>query len=175
MEKKLIGKAFTVGKNIDTDLIYPGCYLELTDPNEIGSHCFAGIDANISSSFPQGGIVVADANFGCGSSREHAAIALIHMGASAVIGESFARIFYRNGINLGLPLLVCRGIREKVKMGYTLEANLQTGEILIKETGEQLRAEPMGSKVMEILSAGGIKPLMLKKHKKAEGEESNGY
>ena len=108
------GKALVVGNNVDTDLIYPGRFLELTDPKEIGSHCLAGISEDISPNFPAGGIVVAGTNFGCGSSREHAPIALINMGATAVLADSFARIFFRNGINLGLPLVVCKGISRHV-------------------------------------------------------------
>ena len=109
MEQLLRGKALVLGNNIDTDQIYPGRFLELTDHKQIGSHCFAGIDEAIAPGFPKGGIVVAGRNFGCGSSREHAPIALLNMGAAAVVADSFARIFYRNSINLGLPLLVCKG------------------------------------------------------------------
>ena len=103
MKQEMEGKVIVVGDNVDTDQIYPGRYLALTDPAEIGSHCLAGVDENIAASFPAGGIVVAGRNFGCGSSREHAPIALINMGASAVVAESFARIFFRNAVNLGLP------------------------------------------------------------------------
>ena len=98
MKTVLRGSVLTVGNNIDTDMIVPGRYLELTDPKEIGRHCLAGISEDIGPNFPQGGIVVAGTNFGCGSSREHAPIALINMGASAVLADSFARIFFRNGI-----------------------------------------------------------------------------
>ena len=157
------GKALVVGNNVDTDLIYPGRFLELTDPKQIGSHCLAGISEDISPSFPAGGIVVAGTNFGCGSSREHAPIALINMGAAAVLADSFARIFFRNGINLGLPLVVCKGISRHVQNGQTLRLDLNAGTVTIEETGEILHAEALGGKAMEILEAGGIKPLMRKR------------
>lgn len=157
------GKSLVVGNNVDTDLIYPGRFLELTDPREIGSHCLAGISEDISPNFPAGGIVVAGTNFGCGSSREHAPIALINMGAAAVLADSFARIFFRNGINLGLPLVVCKGISRHVQNGQTLRLDLNAGTVTIEETGEILHAEALGGKAMEILEAGGIKPLMRKR------------
>ena len=160
MKTTFTGKALVVGNNIDTDIIYPGRFLELTDPKEIGSHCLAGISEDIGPNFPQGGIVVAGTNFGCGSSREHAPIALINMGASAVLADSFARIFFRNGINLGLPLVVCKGIAQKVADGQTLTLDLDAGTVTVEETGEILQAEALGDKAMEILSAGGIKPMM---------------
>lgn len=167
MKTEFVGKALVVGNNVDTDLIYPGRFLELTDPKEIGSHCLAGISEDISPNFPKGGIVVAGTNFGCGSSREHAPIALINMGASAVLADSFARIFFRNGINLGLPLVVCKGISKHVKTGQTLRLDLAAGTVTVDETGEILPAEALGDKAMEILEAGGIKPLMRKRFGKA--------
>jgi len=160
MKTELCGKVLVVGNNVDTDIIYPGRFLELTDPREIGSHCLAGISEDIGPNFPQGGIVVAGTNFGCGSSREHAPIALINMGASAVLADSFARIFFRNGINLGLPLVVCKGIAKHVEDGQTIRLNILEGTVIIEETGEVLQAEALGDKAMEILSAGGIKPMM---------------
>ena len=160
MKTEITGKALVVGNNIDTDMIYPGRFLELTEPKQIGSHCLAGISEDIAPSFPQGGIVVAGTNFGCGSSREHAPIALMNMGASAVLADSFARIFFRNAINLGLPVIVCKGIAAKVKDGQTLRLDMNAGTVTIEETGEILPAEALGDKAMEILSAGGIKPMM---------------
>ena len=163
MKTLLRGPVLTVGNNIDTDIIYPGRFLEQTDPKEIGSHCLAGISEDIGPNFPQGGIVVAGTNFGCGSSREHAPIALINMGASAVLADSFARIFFRNGINLGLPLIVCKGIAKHVEDGQTITLDIISGKVTIEETGEVLQAEALGDKAMEILSAGGIKPMMRKR------------
>ena len=102
MNTKITGKIIVVGDNIDTDQIYPGRFLAITDPKEIGSHCLCGVSEDIAPNFPKGGIVVAGRNFGCGSSREHAPIALLSMGAPAVLADSFARIFFRNAVNLGL-------------------------------------------------------------------------
>lgn len=166
METKLTGKIIVVGDNIDTDQIYPGCYLALTDPKEIGSHCLEGVSAEISPNFPQGGIVVAGRNFGCGSSREHAPIALLAMGASAVLADSFARIFFRNAVNLGLVPVVCKGISQKVRSGQTLTLDLNAGTVTVAETGEVLPCEQLGDQAMMILEAGGIKPLMRKRFAK---------
>ena len=166
METIIIGETIVVGNNIDTDQIYPGRFLALTDPEEIGSHCLSGVDENIAVSFPKGGIVVAGTNFGCGSSREHAPIALLHMGVSAVVADSFARIFFRNSINLGLPLVVCRGIGNKVKYGQTLKLDLENGTVTVMETGECCLCEKMGEQAFKILEAGGIKPMMRERMKK---------
>lgn len=160
METRFKGRAYLVGNNIDTDVIYPGRFLEETEHREIGTHCFAGISEDYAQHFERGGIVVAGTNFGCGSSREHAAIALINMGASCVIADSFARIFFRNGINLGLPLIVCKGLSLKAREGQTLLVDMEKGVVAIEETGETLPFEPLGEKALEILNAGGIKPLM---------------
>ena len=160
MEKKITGKIIVVGDNIDTDQIYPGRFLALTDPKEIGSHCLCGVSEDIAANFPEGGIVVAGRNFGCGSSREHAPIALLNMGAKAVLADSFARIFFRNAINLGLLPVICKDISKKVKDGQTLTLNLEEGTVTIEDTGEVLTCEALGDQAMMILEAGGIKPLM---------------
>lgn len=167
MNKKITGEIIVVGNNIDTDQIYPGCYLAVTDPKEIGSHCLCGVDEAIAPNFPQGGIVVAGTNFGCGSSREHAPIALLNMGATAVIADSFARIFYRNSINLGLPLIVCKGISKEVEKGETLTVDIEAGTVTVKSTGKVYNFSPLGDQAMKILEAGGIKPLMRARFKKA--------
>ena len=160
MKKQITGEIIIVGNNIDTDQIYPGRFLAITDPKEIGSHCLCGVDENISSTFPEGGIVVAGTNFGCGSSREHAPIALLNMGAAAVVADSFARIFFRNSINLGLPLLVCKGISKEVEAGQTLTLDIEKGQITVKETGKVYSCDKLGDQAMKILEAGGIKPMM---------------
>lgn len=160
MKTEITGKIIVVGDNIDTDQIYPGCYLAITDPKEIGTHCLCGVDENIASNFPQGGIVVAGRNFGCGSSREHAPIALLNMGASVVIADSFARIFFRNAVNLGLVPIICKGIRQKVKAGQTLTVDIKNGTVKVEETGEVFACEQLGEQALKILEAGGIKPMM---------------
>ena len=168
MDQLLRGKAIVLGDNIDTDQIYPGRFLALTDPKEIGSHCLGGVDESLAGSFPQGGFVVAGRNFGCGSSREHAPIALLNMGARAVLADSFARIFFRNAINLGLLPLVCPGISKKVKPGQTLICDMEKGNVTIEETGESFPFQSLGEQAMTILEAGGIKPLMRKRFGKEE-------
>ena len=162
METKFSGKALVLGKNIDTDQIFPGRFLEIVDPVEIGKLCLYGVDPNIAGKFTKGGVIVAGTNFGCGSSREHAAIALLNMGAGVVIAESFARIFFRNAINLGLPLITCSGISQKVKAGDEISIDILEGKISI--SGEVLSCPPMSSHAMSILSAGGIKPLFRQKY-----------
>lgn len=159
MKKVIRGKVTVLGNNIDTDQIYPGRYLELVDPKEIGSHCLSGVDENIAPNFVEGDIVVAGTNFGCGSSREHAPISLINMGASVVLADSFARIFFRNSINLGLPLIVCKGISQELKDGDEIEVDIEEGTVTIIETGKVIQGEKIGEYAMNILEAGGIKPL----------------
>ncbi len=166
MKTEITGKIVVLGNNVDTDQIYPGRFLALTDPKEIGSHCLCGVDEGIASHFPQGGIVVAGTNFGCGSSREHAPIALLNMGAAAVVADSFARIFYRNSINLGLPLVTCKGIAKEVEAGQTLKIDIEKGEIAVLETGKVYPCDRLGDQAMKILSAGGIKPMMRARFKK---------
>lgn len=161
MQTHFIGKAFVFGKNIDTDQIYPGRYLDVTDPPEVAKHAMEGAaDQDFARDFKPGDIIVADTNFGCGSSREHAAVTLKAAGVSAVLAESFARIFYRNGINLGVPLLVSPGIAAKVSRGDELEVDLEKSEVRNKTKGETYPLEPVTEYARNILEAGGIKPLL---------------
>ena len=118
------------------------------------------MDQTIAASFPQGGIVVAGRNFGCSSSREHAPITLLNMGAAAVVADSFARIFFRNAVNLGLVPVICKGISQHVQSGQTLTLDLAGGTVTVRETGECFPCEPLGEQAAKILEAGGIKPLM---------------
>jgi len=160
--QQISGKAFIFGNNIDTDQIYPGRYLELVEPEEIAAHCLEGANPDFAKEVSKGDIVVAGKNFGCGSSREHAAIALVHAGVGAVVAESFARIFYRNAINLGLTVLVCPEITSKVNEGDFLEVNLEEGMVYNKTSGESIQGEKLSEYIMDILSSGGIKPLFRK-------------
>ncbi|MEE4265494.1 MAG: 3-isopropylmalate dehydratase small subunit [Desulfobacteraceae bacterium] len=162
MKTSLEGNAFTFGKNLDTDQIYPGQYLELAQVEDIKQHALEGADPDFVKKFKPGDIIAAGTNFGCGSSREHAAIALKAVGTSVILAESFARIFYRNAINLGLPLLVCPGITDHVTTGAALKIDLKQGVVHNRSTGAELKMQPMSGYVFEILEAGGIKPLVKK-------------
>lgn len=162
MEKIIRGKVFLFGANIDTDQIYPGRYLELTDPEAVGQHAMEGVDPNFRKEFQAGDLLVASTNFGCGSSREHAAVALKAIGVGAVLAESFGRIFYRNGINLGIPLVVCPGIHRSVKKGDLLTVELVSGRVKNETTGIVRSAQPFSPYVMKILESGGIKEMIRK-------------
>jgi len=163
MNKKLKGKVIVLGNNIDTDQIYPGRFLELVNSVEIGSHCLAGVDESIANNFTIGDIVVAGTNFGCGSSREHAPISLLNMGASVILADSFARIFFRNSINLGLPLIVCKDISKQLKDGDEIEVDIEEGTVTILSSGKVLQGDKIGEYAMKILEAGGIKPMFREK------------
>ncbi|MDD4726655.1 MAG: 3-isopropylmalate dehydratase small subunit [Tissierellia bacterium] len=160
--KLVTGKAYVYGNNIDTDQIYPGRYLDLVDPMEIGKHCMEGADASLVKKLSPGDIIVAGRNFGCGSSREHAAISLINAKVSAVVAESFGRIFYRNAINLGLSVLVCSDITKKINNGDILEVNFLEGYVKNKNSGEVIQGEKISDYIRDIIDSGGIKPLFKK-------------
>jgi 3-isopropylmalate/(R)-2-methylmalate dehydratase small subunit len=151
----LKGKTHIFGDNIDTDVIIPARYLNTIEPSELAKHCMVDIDKGFTQKVAQGDIMVAGYNFGCGSSREHAPIAIKGSGISCVIARSFARIFYRNAINIGLPILECDEILDEMSSGDELEVNLSTGEITSKTTGKSYRSEPFPEFMQEIISAGG--------------------
>lgn len=167
MEKVLKGKAFVYGPNIDTDQIYPGRFLDLTDPDQVGKHALEGADPNFVKEVQPGDLIVASTNFGCGSSREHAAVTLKAAGVGAILADSFGRIFYRNVINLGVPLIVCPGISEIVKRGDVLTVDMASGKVVNETTGATAEAQPLSDYVMNILESGGIKPLIKKQYGQA--------
>lgn len=154
------GRAFLFGDNLDTDQIYPGQYLELVEIEEIKQHAMAGADPDFVKTFTPGDIIVAGTNFGCGSSREHAVITLKAAGTGAIIAESFARIFYRNAINLGVPLLVCPGVKTFISQGDPVKIDLDQGKVFNQTTGETLAFEPLSGYVLEILENKGIRSLV---------------
>ncbi len=158
------GKAYCFGKNIDTDQIYPGRYLELHEPHEIAKHVMEGANSMFAAEVRPGDIIVGSTNFGCGSSREHAAIALKHVAISVVVAESFACIFYRNCINLGLPLLVCPSISSHVAQGDTVEVDLAAGIVKNLSRGTEIQGEALSDHIINIIRAGGIKPLFKAKY-----------
>ena len=157
------GSAYVFGNNIDTDQIYPGKYVELTEMEDIKRHAMSGSEEpDLAKVFRPGDIIVAGTNFGCGSSREHAAMTLKGIAVGAILAESFGRIFYRNAINLGIPAVTCKGIRALVNKGDKVRVDFSTGEIVNETTGKTAKAEPMNEYMMGILQNGGIKPMIRK-------------
>lgn len=165
MHQKITGKVHIFGDNIDTDQIYPGRYIEFSERKDIASYCMEGVRPGFIKELKKGDILVAGRNFGCGSSREHAVISLREAGISAVIAVSFARIFFRNGVNLGLPLIKCRNIWGKVRDGDVLEIDLITGSIDNKISGETYHGEGISKYVLAILENGGIKQLFKERYR----------
>lgn len=155
------GRMHVFGNNIDTDQIYPGQYLDVTDHQEMAGYCMQGASERFGSEFVPGDILVAGTNFGCGSSRENAAIALKVRGVSCIVARSYARIFYRNAINLGLPLIVCADIDRVKGHGETLRVHLDEGTAANLSSGASAGIEPISQYALRILDAGGIKPLMM--------------
>lgn len=149
-------KAIAFGANIDTDVILPGPYLVHTDPRELAKHAMEGLDPTFTEKVGEGAIVVGGKNFGCGSSREQAPLALKYAGVKCVIAESFARIFYRNSITIGLPVLTCPGISGKVESGDELVVNLGTGKVEDVSKGLVFQATQLPDFIMEILDDGGL-------------------
>ena len=160
---KLRGRVWKFGDDVNTDLIIPGKYLELTDPREMARHAMEGIDPTFHERVGAGDIVVAGRNFGCGSSREHAPLALKYAGVGAVIAESYARIFYRNAINIGLPALECPGVADTVDDGDVLEIDLNSGIIEVTGKGVRLRFTPLPEFMVGVLNEGGL-TAYLRKH-----------
>ena len=150
------GKAFKYGDNVNTDVIIPARYLYFTDPKDLAAHCMEDIDLSFTGSVMPGDIVVGLKNFGCGSSREHAPIALKTSGVSCVIAKSFARIFYRNAINIGLPIMECPDAAERIQNGDQVSVDFETGAIENKTRGETYQAEPFPPFMREIIEAGGL-------------------
>ena len=153
---KYTGKVWRYGDNIDTDVIIPARYLSSFDPKELASHCMVDIDETFAKNVQAGDIMVGGRNFGCGSSREHAPVAIKASGIPVVIAASFARIFYRNGINIGLPLLEIGKDVERIHAGDKLSVDVTTGEIKDETTGETFHAHPLPGFVQEIADAGGL-------------------
>ena len=153
---KFTGKAWRYGDNIDTDVIIPARYLNTSDPQELAKHCMEDIDKSFVSGVKSGDIMVADNNSGCGSSREHAPVAIKASGITCVIAATFARIFYRNAINIGLPLLEVGDAVKKIKAGDVLSVDLESGEIVNTTTGETIKATPLPGFIQDIARAGGL-------------------
>lgn len=153
---KFTGKVHKFGANIDTDAIIPARYLNTFDPSELARHCMEDADQEFPNKVKPGDIIVADKNFGCGSSREHAPIAIKGAGISCVIADSFARIFYRNAINIGLPILESPEAAAAIQEGDTVEVDLESGKIKNLRSGEEYRATPFPEFMQGIISQGGL-------------------
>ena len=150
------GRVHKYGDNIDTDVIIPARYLTSSDPDELASHCMVDSDPEFSSKVKSGDIIVGGDNFGCGSSREHAPIAIKASGVSCVVASTFARIFYRNSINIGLPILESPEASKAIKNGDEVEIDFQSGTIRDIPTGEEFQAHPFPEFIRHIIDAGGL-------------------
>ena len=159
----LKGKVFKYGSNIDTDIIIAACYLNRSEPDFLASHCMENVEPDFIKLREPGDIIVAEKNFGCGSSREHAPIAIKAAQISCVIAESFARIFYRNSINIGLPIIECKEASEKIQKGDRLEINLEDGKIKNLTQNEEYTFKPLPDFAREIISAGGLMAYVTRK------------
>lgn len=153
---KVKGRVFKYGNDVDTDVIIPARYLNTTSESELASHCMEDIDPRFVKSVKAGDIIVAGDNFGCGSSREHAPIAIKASGVSLVIANSFARIFYRNSINIGLPILECPEAVDGISAGDEVEVDLSEGKITNLSTDASFKAQPFPPFIQEIIEAGGL-------------------
>ncbi|MCI9102831.1 MAG: 3-isopropylmalate dehydratase small subunit [Lachnospiraceae bacterium] len=153
---KANGHVFKYGDNIDTDVIIPARYLNATKGEELALHCMEDIDKEFVKKVQKGDIMVANKNFGCGSSREHAPLALKCAGISCVVAETFARIFFRNAINIGLPILECPEAAKAIQAGDEVEVDFDTGVITNKTTGESFTSQPFPEFMQKIITAGGL-------------------
>ena len=150
------GKVIKYGDNVDTDVIIPARYLSTSDHKELASHCMEDLDKEFVNKVQAGDIMVAGYNFGCGSSREHAPIAIKASGISLVIAKSFARIFYRNSINIGLAIVECPEAAEAIENGNTVEADLDAGIIYDRTTGKSFKTQPFPAFIQKIIENGGL-------------------
>lgn len=153
---KIEGRVVKVGDHVDTDVIIPGRYLGITDPEELGRHALEGLDPEFPRRLRGGTILVAGRNFGCGSSREEAPISLKAAGVKCIVAESFARIFYRNAVNVGLPIVECRGLAGAVEEGDTLTVDLASGIAKVKGKRLTFKFKPLPRFILEILEDGGL-------------------
>ena len=153
---KAEGRVFKFGSNVDTDVIIPARYLNVPDPSELAKHCMEDIDKEFVNKVSKGDIIVAVKNFGCGSSREHAPIAIKAAGVSCVIAETFARIFYRNAINIGLPIIECPEAAKVIEEGDQVEVDFDSGMIYNKTKGTEYKGQAFPEFMQKIISNGGL-------------------
>ena len=150
------GKAFKYGDNVDTDVIIPARYLNTADPKELSLHCMEDIDKEFINNVVNGDVIIGGKNFGCGSSREHAPLSIKHSGIGCVIAESFARIFYRNAINIGLPILECKEAAEEISAGDIVMVDFDLGTIKDETTGKEYQGQPFPQFIQNIIKSGGL-------------------
>ncbi|HEY3374570.1 MAG TPA: 3-isopropylmalate dehydratase small subunit [Candidatus Aquicultor sp.] len=150
------GRSWKFGRDIDTDAIIPARYLKTSDPDELGKHCMEDADPEFVNKMSRGDIIVADENFGCGSSREHAPISIKAAGVSVIIAKSFARIFYRNAINMGLPIMESAEAVDGISNGDEVQVDTDKGEIINITTGKTYKAKPFPEFVNNIMQQGGL-------------------
>lgn len=153
---KALGKVYKYGDNVDTDVIIPARYLNVPDPAELAKHCMEDIDINFAGKVNKGDIIVANKNFGCGSSREHAPIAIKASGVSCVIAETFARIFYRNAINIGLPIIECPEAAKAIEAGDEVEIDFDSGMIYDRTKGTEYKGQAFPEFMQKIIEAEGL-------------------
>lgn len=153
---KAVGHVFKYGDNVDTDVIIPARYLNATDGSELAKHCMEDIDKDFVGKVQKGDLIVANKNFGCGSSREHAPLAIKCAGVSCVIAETFARIFYRNSINIGLPIIECPEAARSIEAGDEVEVDFDSGVITNKTKGETYQGQAFPPFMQKIIEAGGL-------------------
>ena len=153
---KVSGKTYKYGDNVDTDVIIPARYLNTPDAKELAKHCMEDIDTSFATTVKPGEIMIAGKNFGCGSSREHAPLAIKTCGIACVIAATFARIFYRNALNIGLPILECPEAAQAIKAGDEVEVDFASGVITDKTTGKSFQGEPFPPFMQELIAAGGL-------------------
>ena len=163
---KAKGTVFKYGDNVDTDVIIPARYLNITDMKELSAHCMEDIDKEFRGKVQEGDIMVGGWNFGCGSSREHAPVAIQASGITCVIAASFARIFYRNSINIGFPILECPEASEAIKAGDIVTVDTETGKITDETTGQVFEAKPFPPFIQKIVESGGLLPYLKEKQGK---------
>ena len=154
--EKALGHVFKYGDNVDTDVIIPARYLNSFDAQELASHAMADIDPTFATTVEKGDIIVADQNFGCGSSREHAPLCLKTAGVKCVIAKSFARIFYRNSINIGFPIMECEEAADKIEVGDEVEVDFSTGVITNKTKNETYQSQPFPEFLQKMIDADGL-------------------
>lgn len=153
---KISGKVWKFGDNIDTDMIYPARFMNTADEAEMATHCMEDYEKSFITTITKGDVIVGGRNYGCGSSREHAPIAIKAAGISCVVAKSFARIFYRNSFNVGLPIVECPEATDDAQQGHVLSVDFTTGEVINETLGKTYRTEPFPEFIQNIIAAGGL-------------------